>query len=84
MIALLEVIHQSITEHQRPLANIQFDSVTGVLLGGVVSEGGGHWFVAYEPIIGAYGGVSAPSVPVPQLDTRKSASMVKPQYSPSS
>jgi len=60
----LEVIHQSITEHQRPLADIQFDSVPSVLLGSVVSEGGGHRCLAYEPIIGAYGGVSAPSVPV--------------------
>jgi hypothetical protein len=67
-VAGLEVVQQSITEHQRPLANIQFDGVTGILLGNVISEGGRHRCLAYEPIIGAYGGVSAPSVPPIQLD----------------
>ena len=68
-VAGLEVVQQSITEHQGPLANIQFDGVTGILLGDVISEGGRHRLLAYERIIGAYGGVSAPSVPPIQLDT---------------
>ena len=67
MVAGLEVIHKGITQHQSPLADIQLDGVAGILLGSVVSEGGGHRCLAYEPIIGAYGGISAPSVPVPQL-----------------
>jgi len=50
-VAGLEVVQQGITEHQRPLANIQFDSVSSVLLGSVVSEGGGHRLLAYEGII---------------------------------
>jgi len=70
VVAGLEVVQQSITEHQGPLANIQFDGVAGVLLGDVISEGGGHRLLAYERIIGAYGSVSAPSVPPIQLDRR--------------
>ena len=44
--------------------NFELQSVAGVLSGAVVSEGGSHWFESYERIIRAYGGISAPPVPV--------------------
>ena len=59
---------ESITQHQTILNDVKMNGVPSVLLGSVVSEGGGHRCLAYEPIIGAYGGISASSVPVPQLD----------------
>ena len=52
VVAGLEVVHQGITEHQSPLTDIQLDGVAGVLLGGVVSEGGRHRFVLTEVIVG--------------------------------
>jgi hypothetical protein len=49
----LEVVHQCITQHQSPLANIQLDGVASILLSNVVCEGGGHGsFPLYECIIG--------------------------------
>jgi len=66
-VAGLEVVQQGITEHQRPLPNIQFDGVAGILLGDVISEGGGHRLLAYEGIIGHPRALSARPVPLPQL-----------------
>ena len=42
LLAGLEIVRQGITRHQGPLADIQLDVVTGVLLGSVVSEGSSH------------------------------------------
>jgi hypothetical protein len=63
-ITIRSILLKSIAQHQTILNNVKFNGVLCVLLGSVVSEGGGHRCLAYEPIIGAYGGVSAPSVPV--------------------
>jgi len=67
VVAGLKVVQQSITEHQGPLANIQFYGVTGILLGGVISEGGRHRLLAYESIIGHKKGALPPRVPLIKL-----------------
>ena len=66
--ALNVVLLQGITEHQAPLADIQFNGVASISGGTEVSEGGGHGVRCVDVTsIGSRRAVQAPRGTVPQL-----------------